>query len=89
MMTKEIAKTVNDTMMSLPEDLRTKEINGEHFLNQDYVNSKQIWDINSAIKIISNLIDWVLFNMLLMQASVRFALSLKGIIMLTNVFGFT
>ena len=42
----------------MQDKLQTKEINGEHYLQQDYLNSKQIWDINSGIKIVSNLIDW-------------------------------
>jgi hypothetical protein len=37
---------------------RTKRIGNEHCLFQDYINSKQIWDINSMIKILYNMIDW-------------------------------
>ena len=37
---------------------KTKTINGEHYLCQDYLNSKQIWEINSMIKILYNMIDW-------------------------------
>ena len=40
------------------DKLQTKEINGEHYLNQDYTNSNQIWDIFKPIKIIKELIDW-------------------------------
>ena len=36
----------------------TRFINGEHYLNQDYLNSKQIWEINSMIKILYDMIDW-------------------------------
>lgn len=37
---------------------KTKVIDGEHYLNQDYLNSKQIWEINSMIKIFYDMIDW-------------------------------
>lgn len=37
---------------------KTKLISGEHFLCQDYLNSKQIWEINSMIKILYDMIDW-------------------------------
>lgn len=40
------------------EVLQTLEKNGEHYLNQDYVNSNHIWDISNPIKIIKDLIDW-------------------------------
>lgn len=40
------------------EILQTLDVNGEHYLNQDYLNSKQIWDISNPIKIIKDLIDW-------------------------------
>jgi hypothetical protein len=43
---------------SRQEPLQTLEKNGEHYLNQDYVNSKQIWDISNPIRIIKDLIDW-------------------------------
>lgn len=36
----------------------SKVVNGEHYLNQDYVNSKQIWEINSMVNILYNMIDW-------------------------------
>lgn len=36
----------------------TKFINGEHHLIQDYLNSKQIWEINSIVKIFYDMIDW-------------------------------
>lgn len=40
------------------EVLQTLEVNGEHYLNQDYINSKHIWDISNPIRIIKELIDW-------------------------------
>lgn len=40
------------------EILQTLDIKGEHYLNQDYVNSKHIWDISNPIRIIKDLIDW-------------------------------
>lgn len=40
------------------DKLQTKKINGEHYLNQDYTNSNQIWDISNPIKIIKDLINW-------------------------------
>ena len=42
----------------LQEVKTTKFINGEHYLIQDYLNSKQIWEINSMIKIFYDMIDW-------------------------------
>lgn len=42
----------------LQKPKKTKEINGEHYLYQDYLNSKQIWEINSMIKIFYDMIDW-------------------------------
>jgi len=42
----------------LQKPKKTKKINDEHYLYQDYLNSKQIWEINSMIKIFYNMIDW-------------------------------
>lgn len=42
----------------IQKDKLTKCVDNEHYLYQDYVNSKQIWDINSMIKILYNIIDW-------------------------------
>lgn len=38
--------------------LQTKVLDGEHYLYQDYLNSKQIWEVNSTIKILYDMIDW-------------------------------
>lgn len=38
--------------------LQTKVIDGEYYLNQDYLNSNQIWEINSNIKTLCSMIDW-------------------------------
>jgi hypothetical protein len=37
---------------------KSKEVKGEHYLVQNYRNSKQIWEINSMIKILYQMIDW-------------------------------
>ena len=42
----------------LQTDKESKVIDGKHSLFQDYINSKQIWNINSMIKILYNMIDW-------------------------------
>jgi hypothetical protein len=47
-----------DSLSFRQDDLKTFEKNGEHYLNQDYLNSNQIWDISKPIKIIKNLINW-------------------------------
>jgi hypothetical protein len=39
-------------------ELKTKVIDGEHYLYQDYLNSNQIWEINSNIKTLYDMIDW-------------------------------
>jgi hypothetical protein len=42
----------------LQEPKKTKRKDDNHYLFQDYVNSKQIWEINSMIKMLYNMIDW-------------------------------
>jgi hypothetical protein len=37
---------------------KTKIKGNEHYLFQNYTNSKQIWEVNSMIKILYNMIDW-------------------------------
>jgi hypothetical protein len=39
-------------------DLVTKEMDGEHYLVQNYKDSTHVWDINNMIKIISEMVDW-------------------------------
>lgn len=38
--------------------LQTKVKNKEHFLNQNYIDSNQIWEVNSTIKMYYEMIDW-------------------------------
>lgn len=38
--------------------LQTKIKSKEHFLNQNYTDSKQIWETNTIIKMYFNMIDW-------------------------------
>jgi len=38
--------------------LKTKVVDTEHYLYQDYLNSTQIWEVNSTIKTLYNMIDW-------------------------------
>ena len=42
----------------LQTNKESKIIDKEHYLFQDYVNSKQIWEINSMVKILYDMIDW-------------------------------
>jgi hypothetical protein len=42
----------------LQTNKETKVIGGKHCLFQDYLNSKQIWEINSMINILYGMIDW-------------------------------
>ena len=42
----------------LQTNKESKIINKEHYLFQDYINSKQIWEINSMVKILYDMIDW-------------------------------
>ena len=38
--------------------LETKVKNKEHFLYQNYIDSNQIWEVNSVIKMYYDMIDW-------------------------------